>query len=412
MKKWLSAALCVVLMLSICACGTNTDTPATTTVAPQPLAHIADPLTWEKINAIPVANDDMTEEELRQICLDALRLQLTFTWTPSEETFYHNSIREKTLVPGQTYSGNPYNSRSFSNMYKWMYFYNPETGVLDLSGGADTITKIANQCTGGTLTGWSRVVNTMNYYGTNEMTEQAGCLRVGPYTYDESIVGYGQRDTFTICADNGAATMWESYAALKPADGIVYYSNYEENGHVCMVVSVDVVRFDNGDIDGVKSTITIMDQWAVYSESTQSDGAPTEVQGRVDAKFSFQQIYDDGYLPFTFAELNKQNPVEKAEVTIGCSGDSVTISELARGQIKCNYIMSDIQVSVTNDKGEEVYHKDTIISHMLMPYETLLSTAISQKELEPFADGNHTITISTWVNTGERLVAYTGKLTK
>ena len=402
----------VVLLVVLSACGNNMKLTAQTTEDGSAiLQNIYAPLTWEKIKAIPVANDDMTEQELRQICLDAFRLQLTFGWTPNIETYYHNSMHEKTFYPGEVYGGIPYNSRSFGNIYKWMYFYDEQTGVLDLSGGEATLAKICNQCTGGTLTGWSRVVNTADYYGTNEMTHNAGCLRVGPYTYSDTIMGFGQRDTYTICADNGALTMWESYAMLKPADGIVMYSNYENNGHVCMVASVEVVRFDDGKINGQESFITYMDQWAVYSSAVQENGQPYEIQGRVDYKKSFQQVYDDGYLPFTFAELNKQDPVEKAEASITAGDDSVKLSELTLAQIDCNYIMSDITVSVTDAQGKEVYRKDTIISHMLMPKTTLLSTAISAKELEPYADGAHTITISTWVNTGEKLVAYSGLLT-
>ena len=416
MKRIISLALCACLALTMAACGKGEVTPETTetteAAAPVVLVNVAQPLTWEKINAIPVANDDMSEDELRRICLDTLRLQLTFGWTPSEELYYHNSIRDKTFYPGQVYGGNPYNSRSFGNIYKWMYFYDEETGLLDLSGGADTINKISNQCTGGTLTGWSRVVNSANYYGTNEMTHNNGCLRVGPYTYADTIMGFGQRDTYTICADNGASTMWESYAALKPADGIVMYSNYENDGHVCMVSNVEVVRFEDGKIDGQQSYVTYMDQWAIYSEATQENGEPYEIQGRVDYKKSFQQVYDDGYLPFTFAELIKQNPVEKAVATVSVGDTSVKLSELVRGQIQCNYIMSDITVSVTDQQGKEVYHKDTIISHMLMTYTTLLQTAVVENELSAYADGNHTITISTWVNTGEKLVAYQGTLTK
>ena len=412
MKK-LTIFVVALILLALCACGGNTQTPPETTVATEPKVKtdVAEPLTWEKILAIPVANDDMTEEELRQICLDALRLQLTFGWTPSEQTYYHNSMYEKTFYPGKVYGGIPYNSRCFGNIYKWMYFYDEENGMLDLSGGDATLAKICNQCTGGTLTGWSRVVNSADYYGTNEMTHNAGCLRVGPYTYADTIMGFGQRDTYTICADNGAVTMWESYAALKPADGIVNYSNYEKNGHVRMVVSVDVVRFEDGKVNGMASTLTYMDQWAIYHEETQSNGIPYEVEGGVDVVMTFQQVYDDGYLPFTFAELNKENPVEKAEVSITVGGDSVKLSELTRAQIECNYIISDISVSVTDADGKEVYHKDTIISHMLMPKTTLLNTAVSAKDLGAYADGNHTITISTWVNTGEKLVAYSGLLT-
>ncbi|MBQ3075788.1 MAG: hypothetical protein IJC26_06930, partial [Clostridia bacterium] len=58
---------------------------------------VISPLTWEKIDAIPVANGNMTSDQLRQICVDFMRLQLSFEWTPDRdhdfniETEMHNN---------------------------------------------------------------------------------------------------------------------------------------------------------------------------------------------------------------------------------------------------------------------------------------------------------------------------------
>ena len=418
MKRALSFVICILMLLGLCACGGNTTTQVETTAATEPPApkektNVAEPLTWEKINAIPIANDAMTEEELRQICLDTFRLQLTFGWTPNVTTDYNSGMSDKTFYKGSVYGGPPYQSGRFGNIYKWMYFYDEENGMLDLTGGQDTLAKICNQCTGGAITGWSRVVNTMNFKDTGGINETAGCLRVGPYTYDENIKYYTQRDTYTICADNGAVTMWESYAAMKPADGIVNFkvnNNGGGAGHVRMVSSVNVVRTSDGGIDGLKSTITYLDQWAVYSEATQSNGIPYEVEGGVDVVMTFLDLMNNGYLPFTFAELNKQDPVEKAVVTLSVSGDSVKSADLARATIKSNYIMSDITVSITDGNGKEVYHNDSILYNILMPYEGLVNVAAPKAELDKYADGTHTVTVSSRVGTGEKVVAYTGTL--
>ena len=400
------------MLFCLCGCGGNNQTaePVQTTAPPAPKVktNVAEPLTWEKINAIPVANDTMSEQELRQICLDTFRLQLTFGWTPNITVDYNSGMADKTFHAGQVYGGPPYQSGRFGNIYKWMYFYDEENGMLDLTGGNDTLAKICNQCTGGAITGWGRVVNTMNFTGTNEMTEAAGCLRVGPYTYASSILNYGQRDTYAICNDNGAATMWESYAALKPADGIVNYK--PEGGHVRMVVSVNVVRNSDGSINGLQSTLTYMDQWAEYSTATQSNGIPYEVEGGVDVVMTFMDVFNNGYLPFTFAELNGQNAVEKAEASLNYPGNTIKADELSRAVIKSNYIMSDISVSVVDASGKEVYRNDYIIYHMLMPYEAIMSAAAPVQELQKYADGNHTVTVSTRVSTGEKIVAYEGVL--
>ena len=64
------------------------------TSAPDPSALVKDPLTWEDIEAIPVAKASMTSDELRQICADFFRLMQTFRWTPSQDFNYNiNSTR-------------------------------------------------------------------------------------------------------------------------------------------------------------------------------------------------------------------------------------------------------------------------------------------------------------------------------
>lgn len=416
MKKTIALVLCAVMLLGLCACGGQTETPPETTVpaVPKVKTDVAEPLTWERINAIPVADDSMTEEQLRQICIDTFRLQLTFGWTPNITTDYNSGMSDKTFYEGRVYGGPPYQSGRFGNIYKWMYFYDEENGMLDLSGGQDTLAKICNQCTGGAITGWGRVVNTMNFKDTGGINETAGCLRVGPYTYDENIKYYSQRDTYQICMDNGVATMWESYAALKPADGMVNFKASETGGagHVRMVSSVNVVRNEDGSVNGLQSTLTYLDQWAVYSEAIQSNGISYEVEGGVDVVMTFMDVYNNGYLPFTFAELNKQDPVEKAEASLSISGESVKTSDLSRAIISSNYIMSDITVSITDSTGKEVYHRDEILYATLMPYESLMSAAAPKADLDQYADGSHTITVSTRVSTGEKVVAYTGTLIK
>ena len=154
------------------------------------------------------------------------------------------------------------------------------------------------------------------------------------------------------------------------------------------------------------------DQQTGWNEQMQSNGIPYEVEGGVDAKVTFIQLFNDGYLPFTIAELNKQDPVEKAEVKLSVTGESVKSSDLSRATVTSNYIMSDITVSITDASGKEVYHKDEILYTELMPYKGLMTAAAPKADLDQYADGTHTVTVSARVSTGEKIVAYTGTLVK
>ena len=225
MKRVLSLILALLLLGTLCACGGNNaeETPETT-LAPAAKTNVADPLTWEKINALPIANDQMSEDELRQLCLDFMEMTMLFPWTPSVKTdFTPNGEVTKTFVPGAVYGGPPYIAGTLGNIYTMMEYYDERNGMLDLSGGMDTLRQFCNQCSGSTFWAWSRVCNKITYCGTQDALQRNGCLRVGPYTYDDNIVDMHSEGVTTksICQTNGMQTMFESYALLKPADGIV-----------------------------------------------------------------------------------------------------------------------------------------------------------------------------------------------
>ncbi len=410
MKRILSFILALVLMLSLAACaggGNEETTPAT-----KAKTDVAEPLTWEQINAIPLADDSMTEEQLRQICLDYMRMMLTFTWTPSQEVTYNNGSSDKTLYAGNVYGGLPYTPTCNGNIYTLMEFYDPENGMLDLSGGINTVQTISNQCSSSTFWAWNRVCNSIWYTSTSAALVQHGYLRVGPYTYDDNLLKFGKENsTNSICLTNGPEVMFESYAQAKPADGIVQNSG---DGHFRMVAAEPVVVRDaNGNIDGLSSYLIYVDQIRSWTPATQSNGVPYEVEGGVDVKISFFDLFNSGYIPVTFAELNKEDPVEKSETTFSHSGDTVSIAQLDTATVKSNYCVSDITFVVKDASGNEVY-KNTGFAHIGgtgIKYEAPTSFALRREELKNYADGKHTIEISTRIGTGEKPVVYTGTLT-
>jgi len=109
MKRIISLILCFVMILSFAACAQEQSGETQTidenkTVEKEELkdetketeeekkevvyATVNEPLTWDRINAIPVANASMSIDELRQICIDLISLQVSFTWVPEETLTY------------------------------------------------------------------------------------------------------------------------------------------------------------------------------------------------------------------------------------------------------------------------------------------------------------------------------------
>ncbi len=418
MKRVLALILTICLLFALSACNTA-GTPTETTQAPAAKTNVAEPLTWEKINALPIANNDMTEEELRQLVLDYMNMQMQFTWTPSQKTDMVNVEKRpdrvvKTFHPGQVYGGTPYLTAKCSNLYTMMEFYDERNGMLDLSGGQETLNLCGNQCSSSTFWAWSRVCASCEYDGSSTILQENGCLPVGPYTYtDEDITGSvnrGYSGTDLICEKNGMQTMFESYALTKPADGLVV--SYSRMGHVRMVASYPkVVRDANGNIDGTKSTLTYTDQDGQYYPTTQVDGTPYEHVGGHQVEISFAKLYTENYIPFTFAELNKDRPVEKSEISMDYTGETINLYQLSLANVTCNYSISDLTVVVKDEKGNQVFRKLTPMHDNSPRHKTVnVGKAANSFDLADFTDGKHTIEISARIGTGEKPVVYTGTL--
>ena len=194
MHKILALILCVSLTLPFCSCSAGElETPVNTeeiktpavTKKEEKAVSVPDPLTWDNINAIPIATSDMTEDQLRQICADYFRLQLTYQWTPSESFRYEIEAYDRMvdMKKGTVYVGSPYDGGR-GNLYKIMNYYDPETGILTTSkNGEHTTDLIGNHCTSASHWGWSRVSNTIHFGLTETVTEANGAIKLGPYQY-------------------------------------------------------------------------------------------------------------------------------------------------------------------------------------------------------------------------------------
>ena len=69
MKRVICMILLLGMVFSLTACA-KTEDPASAEPAAPAKKLVPKPMTWEDIDAIPIATADMTEEQLRQICVD------------------------------------------------------------------------------------------------------------------------------------------------------------------------------------------------------------------------------------------------------------------------------------------------------------------------------------------------------
>ena len=369
-------------------------------------------LTWENINSFPIKSAEMSTMELRMLCLNFFRFAKTALWIPDGDFSY---VRNKKgtvdkMSAGEIYGGLPYIGSSTGNIYRLMDYMDEERGVVDMSEISKYPKLFGNQCSVGSYWGWARVINSADYDWTYNMVASRGFIPVGPYTYDESIASFNEYSTVQICYDNGEQTMFESYANMLPADGLI--SNDPSVGHVVMCEEQPhVERFANGTIDGENSYVTIIDQHQAWVEAENASGTVYEHKNYLKRKLSFDRLLKANYVPFTFGEFLGTDPVEETVCTFDHTESSITVSQLKNGVVNANYGISDIYVYLKNAEGEILFYKveraNTAGKKQMSFSETVYEATFNQ-----YADGKHTVEIVCQLGTGERPTIYSGTLVK
>jgi len=306
----------------------------------------------EQLAAIPIAKPGMTEAELRKICLDYIKLEAEVPFKLEEDFTYYisNQKRTRKLLGGKVYGGIPYVSRGAGNLYRLAEICDPKTGTLDSKSDIfDDIRYFGNACSGGASMAWARVVTSAYLGYTMFMCEANGFLPVGRYRYPkDNVTMFAKKDPNgvscrTICAANGDQTMFESYAAMKPADGVVC------PGHVRMNSAVPtVVRNADGTVDGDRSYTLMREQVCYVSHPNHiriaPDGTHYVAQGCVDIRYTFRELFDTGYIPFTFAEFKDPSKVEPARIRLAVE------PELKERVLTSNYPISDVFAEVNGKR--------------------------------------------------------------
>ena len=421
MKRLIALLLCAVTLLSLAACDGEEKDPneliGGVIVDDYNYITLTDKLTQAQIDAFPIKRSDMTVAEMRQLCVDFFRFSKGALWMPMDTVGIPSNYAGTTLdqmTKGTPYGGLPYVANGgCSSVYRMMDYYNEEKGVLDIKrASAKSAGLFGNHCSGAAYWGWARVINSANYEFCAEMTHSRGFLRVGPYTYSDRISKFSTNfQTTTICADNGANVMFQSYAQLQLGDGLVYYTT---GGHVIMVSSEPHVEYlEDGSIDPNKSYMTILEQGQFWKPYTSKNGDSFQAKESIDKKVSFLYLFDHNYIPFTFAEFLGTDPVEETQCTSSLSGESVTLSQIFSSTIQSNYAISDVYVLISNDKG--VVKKVMVKAPAVHTMELSLRSQGSNVDTwgEPnLSKGEFTVEIQVQLGTGERPTVYSGKLAK
>ena len=313
---------------------------------------------------------------------------------------------------GQIYAGLPY-THVGSNLYTFMDYLDPETGLLDPSMVKRVGDMLGDNCCTSLFWAWSRVSSSITFTHTQALVPKTGIVLVGTYTFDRTIDNYKHPTTKDICDANGEQTMFESYAQMKVADGMVVNTQTTAAGahHVMMCsVAPHVVRTPEGRINGSESYLHVVDQSSGFTYTTLENGMDVVTNAGIDKKVSFSSLYFHGYLPFTIPELIKPNTVQKATVEFPFDNDTeIGLKALGDVVVTSNYAFSKLIITVTAPDGKvsdfSSYARG--VAHYSMEMQSRCVTMDRQLK-----KGNYAIEISALVGSGETVPVFTGTLIK
>ncbi len=429
MKRIHTAALLLALLLLLSSCGTSLagtgETGETLPASPETqtaaetepdlsIPVIRRTLKKSDFEALPVANGEMTNEQLRQLCVEYYRMMGEIRWTLSADLDYEypsTSAGAYHLKKYQKYGGMPY-TRACGGLADFLDFYDDETGLLDLSRyGSGIAGVIGNNCATSVFWAWARVTGTVDFTTTQFMTEKYGCLRVGPYTYAGSVEAFAdENSTRSICDANGEKVMYESYAALLPGDGTVKYETGADHHARLVMEAPVVVRNADGSIDPDKSYVVCSEQGgSARPESTEEDGTVGFIIRR-RSEYTFRKLFSEGSLPVTVAELAGTKKVEAASILLDCEPED--LASLSGATLTTNYPISRLTFTLKGENGDTAYETVSYSDAYETKYEMKLSKVVRAAALKKAVETGKTYSAEVLVRlgNGETLTVWKGEI--
>lgn len=330
-------------------------------------------------------------------------------------------VTRLTVQAGRLYRGLPYTYAGNGDLSFLDFASMPdESGVYtvsgldwkDLSGGFSSA-RVGNDCSTALTQAWAQVATSVEVTNTAYMTQKKGYLPVGDYKVSAEEL----TDTEKDCMNNGFSTMYECYAKLAAGDGVV--RRCDGAGHAMMITAVCVERSASGGINGAKSFVTVTHQTrGKYQrnvhEFDETAGEEVFPWYGIGDRFSFAELFDQGYLPITCKELIDPTPVP--EPTVKDSLGTPTLETLFTGTITTDRLIDRIEAKIETETGEPVGAlalSPTRKEKRSFPVETLLGgDAVGSASVDTLPTGSYRFTLTVRLTTGQEIPVRTLSFTK
>lgn len=419
MKRFLCAILAVLLLMGFAACGQTAPQGETTTSPTQASEEILN------------ARRDQAESYMRQMA--------NVLWRASEDITYSNgpksvdpmvdSLNNLTIIKaGRLYRGIPYTHAGSDASALLEYAGEPdEKGIYTISGlpwqalnGDYTNARIGNDCSSAVGLSWGILGNSLKRISkTKNLTENYGYLPVGEYKTDPEAHPY----TVDVAVINGMNIMCKAYSKLQKADAVVNRNATDTNGHTMMIVTNEVVYGNNGDIDPIRSYVTVLEQTSGRIEKQQYKydetlGEDVYAVYIIDKKYTYNDLFTSGYLPITCKELIDPSPV--AEPGVSDTESQHSLENLLKGKLTATRFISAVAVTISDSTGTVVQQCSASPVSRYEPYTFDMECFSTERpevlrgslDLEALSAGEYTCKVTCRLVTGDEFTVREFTFTK
>ena len=282
--------------------------------------------------------------DLRQAAVDYMYEQASVEWVCSESF----GVKENwdawginlDFQKGVKYTGQPYaNSQVNVALFKRALVngtYTSPSSSWDEVHGSQCISSILNAFQQSfIIDGWG--------YSIHPGSEIFKGIKVGNYSVEQRPVDQ-EIPTTEVCTSNGKDVMYDAYSKLQKGD-TVFTSN--DWSHARMVVEVEVTRNNAGTLNPRRSVVKCIEQTNTF-DSARSDVKTT---WWVDKTYTFEQLFDDGYLPATYESL--QTGVSHIPyITLDAENKPNALAKsMLMGNVRSNYPLRYVVLEIFDKDG-------------------------------------------------------------
>lgn len=312
-------------------------------------------------------------QQRRDMAESYMRSMATYMWRSDKDIFYTRDAKVLTdadlesytgtvlkIHAGKLYRGIPYSYTGASAWNFYDYASEPDAQGIhtmsgihwrNLNGTASIGATMGNDCSSSIQQSWDYAGSGIQSANTSYMTTAYGYLRVGEYASSDSE----NVMTANTCKSNGIVVMSNAYSQLQKADAVVKRDSTW--GHTMMIVENHPVKTESGGFDPNESYITVLHQTTAYmSKETcvydETYGEDVYIIYGIDDKYTYQQLFDQGYLPLTCDIF--VNPAPAEEVYVQDSESEYSFKNILRGRFISNRMLGAVTITIKDASGNVV----------------------------------------------------------